>query len=212
MTNTNERLELTITEAAKATGKDRRTITRYRSDGKFPNAHQTDAGRWVIPVTDLLAADLKVATPTPPDEPEPTLPEVVEPTLPEVELLRLEVDHLRQRLADKNQILRDRLADNDALIESLHSQLRHLEAGPPPASLTTGTPEKATEQSLVPVAALDEGIKATGQLSATDPSPAPGPTLRAVDHDAPLWDADEEVKKEPNHWARRLFRWFIPAD
>jgi hypothetical protein len=137
----------------------------------------------------------------------------VEPTVPEVEILRLEVDHLRQCLADKDQILRDRLADKDALIESLTSQLRQLEAGLPPAStITTGTPEKATEQLLAPVAALDQRMTTPGQLSATDTPLASGATLRAVELDTPLWDADEEVKKEPNHWARRLFRWFIPAD
>jgi hypothetical protein len=70
------RPELTITEAAKATGVDRRTISRRLNADAFPNAHrdvgrqgQPESGPWLIPVTDLIGAKLRVHQPAGPDLP-----------------------------------------------------------------------------------------------------------------------------------------------
>jgi hypothetical protein len=69
------RPELTVTEAAKAAGVDRRTIRRRLDADDFPNAHRDtgkqgpESGPWLIPVEDLLAAGLKLHQPTGPDEP-----------------------------------------------------------------------------------------------------------------------------------------------
>jgi hypothetical protein len=121
-----ERPELTVTEAAKATGVDRRTIRRRLDADEFPNAHRDDgkqgpgSGPWLIPVEDLLGAGLKLHAPTPPDEPKPA----AEPD--EVEALRVEVAHLKERLADKDQI-----------IEVQNIALRALQAGPVSSSPAT---------------------------------------------------------------------------
>jgi len=69
------RPELTVTEAAKAAGVDRRTIRRRLDADDFPNAHRDTgkqgpgSGPWLIPVEDLLAAGLKLHQPSGPDEP-----------------------------------------------------------------------------------------------------------------------------------------------
>ena len=69
MTATDGRTELTVTEAARAAGVDRRMISRKIDDDQFPNAHRSDGkrgpgtGPWLIPVEDLLAAGLTLRPP-----------------------------------------------------------------------------------------------------------------------------------------------------
>jgi hypothetical protein len=60
---------LSITAAAEATGVRRRDIRRLLDAGQFPNAYTVSGAqrrsKWNIPVTDLLAAGLRLHTPTP---------------------------------------------------------------------------------------------------------------------------------------------------
>lgn len=58
---------LTITEAARAAGVDRRTIRRRLDAGDLPNAYRDppEEGAWQIPVTDLIAAALPLHRPLP---------------------------------------------------------------------------------------------------------------------------------------------------
>ncbi len=59
-----QRPSYSLTQAAKMTGVSLSTIKRRRMAGAFPNAHQDDAGTWLIPVGDLLAAGLHLNRPT----------------------------------------------------------------------------------------------------------------------------------------------------
>ena len=71
---TPSRALLTISEAAAASGKDRRTIRRHLDAGRFPGAQRTDSTSgpvWRIPVDELLAAGLTLHAPSAPDEPAP---------------------------------------------------------------------------------------------------------------------------------------------
>ncbi len=166
---------LTVTEAAKAAGVDRRMITRKLDADMFPNAYRAagksgpGSGPWMIPTDDLIAAGLQVQVASSPDEPQPSVSEV--------EMLRLEVEHLRQRLADKDAHLTDARA-------ALALALRQLGAGPSPDS----TPDAATPEK------------------ATIPATAPATAFDTLDPSAPLFwgDLGEEIKQRPK-WLRRLF-------
>ncbi len=71
----NDRPVLTVTEAARASGVDRRTLRRRLDGGDFPNAHRAagnqgpESGAWLIPVEDLLRAGLSLESRTGPDVP-----------------------------------------------------------------------------------------------------------------------------------------------
>lgn len=60
-------LKWSLSEAAQQCQVSRSTIRRYREQGKFPNAVK-EANTWMVPVTDLIAADLNPGQPMPPDE------------------------------------------------------------------------------------------------------------------------------------------------
>ena len=60
---------LSITEAAIATGKSRRTIARLLDAGRLDGAERDDAGTWRIPAEALIAAGLTLYAPAPPDAP-----------------------------------------------------------------------------------------------------------------------------------------------
>jgi DNA-binding transcriptional MerR regulator len=91
---------LSISEAARATGKSIPTIRAYLTKGKLPNATSSTKGEsraWKIPLTDLVVAGLldQVTTPS---EPEPTATPST-PTLGErVAALEAENRQLRERL------------------------------------------------------------------------------------------------------------------
>jgi hypothetical protein len=104
--------DLTITEVAKATGVDRRTIQRRLAQGDFPNAHRSGTGRqaagpWFIPVTDLLAAGVTLH---PPHDGEAG-GDKTEPS--DMAILRAEVASLRVRLAKAEAVV----AGQDRAIE-----------------------------------------------------------------------------------------------
>ena len=60
---------LSITEAAIATGKSRRTIARLLDAGRLDGAERDDAGTWRIPVEALIAAGLTLYAPRHPTRP-----------------------------------------------------------------------------------------------------------------------------------------------
>ena len=132
---------LSLSEAAKQAQTSRRTIERRLHAGQFPNAHKATGGSWQIPVTDLLAAGVRLNAPTPPDP------------APEVS----EVEHLREALAiaetrASEAEARARIAEiraEGALqnAEDLRTALRMLAAGPSEAS--TG-PHSHRHTSLAP--------------------------------------------------------------
>jgi len=169
------RQELTVTEAAKAAGVDRRMITRRLDAEMFPNAYRSDgksgpgSGPWMIPTDDLIAAGLQLHLPSSPDEPEPTVSEV--------EMLRLEIDHLRQRLADKDAHLTDARA-------ALAMALQQFGASSSPASTKdTRGPGQAAETAAAQVTAFD-------MLDSSGPS---------------FWGDPPEGIKQRRKWLRRLF-------
>lgn len=71
----NTRPSWTITRAATECGVSRDTTKRRRAAGEFPNTHQDQQGRWLIPIDDLIAAGLRPRTPTPPDPAPPGMPQ-----------------------------------------------------------------------------------------------------------------------------------------
>jgi hypothetical protein len=118
------RPELTITEAAKATGVDRRTISRRLDADAFPNAHrdvgkqgQPEGGPWLIPIADLIAADLPVYAPTKAD-PEPKATDDTDFRIALADALR------RAEAAEAV------AAERDRTIEALRGHVRALETGP----------------------------------------------------------------------------------
>jgi hypothetical protein len=116
------RPELTISQAAKACDVGRSSIRRRLDAGAFPDAHRTDdAGPWVIPVDNLLAAGLHVNRPAdgPEDDPEPS-----GDTGPDGR--DLEISELRRRA----EVAEARAALLERNVEDLRTALRMLEAGP----------------------------------------------------------------------------------
>jgi hypothetical protein len=57
----------TVAAAAEACQVSHRTVRRKLDAGSFPEASRDQAGRWLIPLADLLAAGLKPYAPSPPD-------------------------------------------------------------------------------------------------------------------------------------------------
>lgn len=135
-----ERPALTITEAAKAAGVDRRTIRRYldrKPDTAFPNAYREDGkdgpatGAWRIPVTDLLGAGLALNAP----RLEPTV-DVVEAPPARDELLelrgQLEDERARRQLAEAlAQERHEQIERLDRIVADLIRRVPELEPGPP---------------------------------------------------------------------------------
>ena len=61
--------ELTLAEAARRTGKSRRTLSRMIEADKITGAHRDDDGVWHVPTDGLLAAGLVLDAPrTPPTD------------------------------------------------------------------------------------------------------------------------------------------------
>jgi hypothetical protein len=68
------RPELSISELAAATGRDRRTVDRWIKSGRFVGAHMVDTPTgqaWRVPVAEVVAAGLTLHAPSGPDEPAP---------------------------------------------------------------------------------------------------------------------------------------------
>jgi DNA-binding transcriptional MerR regulator len=117
---------LSISEAARATGKSIPTIRNYLDKGKLPNATSKAKGSskaWLIPLADLVAAGLldKVSTPS-----EPALAPVSEvmELREQVAALKAENSQLRERLDDLKQSRADLIAAYAPQIETSEKQAR----------------------------------------------------------------------------------------
>ena len=127
---------LTIKQAVIETQSSESTIKRRLLGGAFPDARQDTDGRWLIPVTDLVAAGLRPGKRAKPD-PLPT-------QLIQLENLHAENVELRTRLAVAEAVAGER----DRVIGVQERMLRMLEAGQPvPAA-------EPTSAAPVPLAQL----------------------------------------------------------
>lgn len=140
---------LTISEAARATRLDRRTIRRRLDTDAFPNAYREgEGGPWRIPVGDLIAAGLHLYATEPATSTTPTPAPRIDTT--ELDRLRTENTELRRRAEVAEAIATERLhrAENAELA------LRAITA-PGPAesgSAATGADSPATTPSDAPAA------------------------------------------------------------
>ena len=92
-----DRPTFTVSAAAEATGKSRRTIARLLDADSLPGATRDESGAWCIPLEALLAAGLRVHAPSPPDEPQEHTPT---PSTPAPAAEPTEAEQLRAELAD----------------------------------------------------------------------------------------------------------------
>jgi hypothetical protein len=125
-----DRPELTITEAAAATGRNPHTIRRRRKAGYFPNAHQVGPkAEWHTPIADLLAAGL-VLTPTVEG---PEVPVDNARRMEELDALRAERGEWRLRAEVAEAVATERERTNEAL----RGHLRALTIGTEPGTTST---------------------------------------------------------------------------
>jgi len=120
-----DQLELTVTEAARAARVDRRTIRRRLDGGDFPHARREagsqgpESGPWLIPAGDLVAAGLTLHDPTGADD-------------AALASARAEVDALRAELADavrRAEVAEARAAERERVIAAQELALRALVPG-----------------------------------------------------------------------------------
>jgi hypothetical protein len=108
---------LSVPKAAELTGLDRRTVSRYADQGRFPNAKRTHGsegqgtGPWRIPPGDLVAAGLPVNS----SAVEQIDPRDVEALRAEVELLNESLASLQTRFEVAEAVARERLSHIDDL-------------------------------------------------------------------------------------------------
>jgi hypothetical protein len=138
---------LSITEAAIATGKSRRTIARLLDAGRLDGAERDDAGTWRIPAEALIAAGLTLYAPAPPDAPSTTPPPIASER--QVDALRAELADWRRRAEVAEAIAAERAAALDDVRTALAMANRMLAPGPP----TEGPPGPAPEigNSVLPI-------------------------------------------------------------
>ena len=98
--STGPRPTFTVSGAAKATGRSRRTIGRMLDAGELVGATRDESGAWSIPVEALLGAGLAVHAPSPAPEPSPPTMPTPTPTPAPVGTPTTEDTELRAELAD----------------------------------------------------------------------------------------------------------------
>jgi hypothetical protein len=189
---TEDRVELTVTQAAQATCVDRRTIRRRVDAGDFPNAHRKtgkdgpDSGPWLIPMSDLLAAGLSLQ-PTEHDGPPTDQPATGSDS---EKSLRLALAEAVKRAEVAEAIAAERaaaLADVRAALDLAQRMLT-------PRQFPVVSPESAKAPAQAPA---ELPMAQVTQLRAPDPGPDP-------DAAAAFWIADEQVEKEPRRrWWQR---------
>ena len=130
---------LSITEAAIATGKSRRTIARLLDAGRLDGAERDDAGTWRIPAEALIAAGLTLYAPAPPDAPSTTPPPTAPPTDP-LDALRAELADWRRRAEVAEAIATERAAALDDVRTARAMANRMLAPGPPTEGPPTPPP------------------------------------------------------------------------
>ncbi len=134
---------LTITEAAEATGRSRRTIGRMLDAGQLEDVHREgDGGSWRIPVEALLAAGLALHAPEQPEPapPTPARPSPVGTPTDDVEL-RAELAEWQRRAEVAEAVAAERADALDDLRTALALAQRMLGTSAP-ADLPTPTPEQ----------------------------------------------------------------------
>jgi DNA-binding transcriptional MerR regulator len=117
---------LSISEAARATGKSIPTIRNYLEKGKLPNAKSKPKGSskaWFIPLTDLVSAGLLDKVSTPSEQALAPVSEVME-LREQVAALKAENNQLRERLDDLKQSRADLIAAYAPQIETAEKQAR----------------------------------------------------------------------------------------
>lgn len=133
---TPERPALTLSQAAKATGKHRNTVRNSLVADRFPNAYRDGAGTWRIPVADLLAVGWTLYAPTPADDESGAATASTSTSTPatddELERLRAEVQDLRRRMELAEAIA----AERERIVERLLAAIPAL----PPAGRTRRWP------------------------------------------------------------------------
>lgn len=126
---TPKRPALTISEAARAAGLDRRTIRRYLDAERFGSAYRDPGdGYWRIPVDALLAAGVRLHAPAD-DGQAPggqSRGSVTPGAHPPPGGMGIPVDDWRSRAL----VAEARLEERERLVEALEQALRALQAGP----------------------------------------------------------------------------------
>lgn len=187
----NDQPVLTITEAARASGVDRRTLRRRLDGGEFPNAyresgsHGTESGAWLIPVEDLLRAGLSLDAPTGPD------------TATVGSHGRSEQEPLQSALADalrRAEVAEATAAERQRIIETQELALRALAAAVELkdavpveviARLDDSPDGREPEASAEPDPPDVSGSRTSVGLSDAEPSEAPHDRGALTDHGRP---------------------------
>ena len=130
-----KRPTLTVSAAAAATGKSRRTIGRLLDAGRLDGAEQDEAGTWHIPVDALIAAGLTLHAPSPPDV-TPTDATPLAPRPDDLDRLRAEVADWRRRAEVAEAVAAERAAALNDVRTALDLANRMLTTGTPPSAPT----------------------------------------------------------------------------
>jgi hypothetical protein len=130
----NARPMLTVTEAATATGKSRRSIGRLLDAGRLDGAEKDEADIWRIPVEALIAAGLTLHAPSPPDAAR-TVDTSASPPADALDHLRAELADWRRRAEVAEAIAAERAAALDDVRTALDLATRMLPPGPPRTDL-----------------------------------------------------------------------------
>jgi hypothetical protein len=138
-----KRPTLTVSAAADATGKSRRTIGRLLDAGRLDGAEQDETGTWHIPVDALIAAGLTLHAPSLPDEALTDDPAPAPPPPAALDALRAEVADWRRRAEVAEAVAAERAAALDDVRQALAMANRMLTSGaptPPPATEAASSP------------------------------------------------------------------------
>ena len=136
------RPSLTVTEAADATGKSRRTLGRLLDAGRLDGAHRDDVGTWRIPVDALLAVGLHLHAPSSPADASDDVAPIASTSTPlpappmspdELAAVRAELADWRRRAEVAEAIATERAA----ALDDVRAALRMLTAAPPTITPTT---------------------------------------------------------------------------
>jgi excisionase family DNA binding protein len=119
---TTDRPELTLAEAATRAGVSQKTLQRRIAAGRLPGAHRDSGGRWLIP-DDTIATEFPLGGSR-------------QDTDPEVNAMQVEIEHLREQLAEERRgraVAEAIAAERERAIEELHLTVRALARNTPPS-------------------------------------------------------------------------------